>query len=135
MYKDVFNGCHFFNRHFRFLLESVHKILSFINVFFTVFINLINTEVNLEKVQEWQSLFSLIALVCPYPVPRLHVKTMSQRDLRNGNYLNIQTLLDERPLFIDVDVLKLFCWIRPVFRSSPEVLQKLIYFHFLSYIK
>lgn len=130
MYKDVFNGCHFFNRHFRFSLESVYKTFSFINVFFTVFINLINTDVNLEKVQEWQSLFSLIALVCPCPALKLHVKTVSQRDLRNGNYLNIQTLLDERPLFIDVDVLKLFCWIRPFFRSSPEVLQKLYIFSF-----
>lgn len=68
-------------------------------------------------------MFSLSTSVCPLPVPRQ--KELSQRDLRNGRNLNNKALWKDRPTY--VDLFDLFYFNRRNFRSSQEVLQKLIF--------
>lgn len=66
--------------------------------------------------------FSLSTSVGPCPVSKQ--KTLSPRDLKNDNDLNIQNLWDDRPMYGNVFTLFIFFAWRN-FRLTLEALQKL----------
>lgn len=87
--------------------EPLKQVFKNITIFFTVLVSLIKLKYISLMYKNNKFLFTLSTSVCPFPVP-IQKKTLSQRHLRNGRYLNNQTLWKYRSLMY-MDVFNMFC--------------------------